>query len=81
MIVNDMKVKVNGKELILKGDQVFKMPDGRLTTPFHARKLGIEIKELKNGSEVKAEKEETEAGGKACKVKFVNGKLVKECGD
>ncbi len=35
------KIKVNGKEVVLKGDDVIVLPNGKLTTLYHAIKDGI----------------------------------------
>ncbi len=73
-------VVVEGKELTMKGDAVFKLPNGKLSTPFHARKQGFEVKMDTTESKDDDSDKPTE-GGKSCKVEFVDGKLVKSCGD
>jgi ribonucleoside-diphosphate reductase alpha chain len=76
-------VTVGGEEKTLRGDQVFRLPNGKLTTPFHATRLGFDVRE-KGGKKEKvttSDDSDKDSSGKACKVKFVNGKLVKECGD
>lgn len=77
-------VMVDGKEVSMKGDAVFKLPNGKLTTPFHAKKQGFEVKigeiETKDDDDDDSDNKPSE-GDKACKVEFVNGKLVKGCGD
>jgi len=35
------KIKINGNEVVAKGDDVMMMPDGKLTTIYHAMKKGL----------------------------------------
>lgn len=81
----EFSVLLNGQEKVMKGDEVFITNGGRLTTPFHALKhdYGVKVRELSlNEEKVEHHDNNPESeGGKACKVKFVNGKLIKECGD
>lgn len=89
------KVLVGEQALDLKGDEVFTLPDGTLSTPFHALRKhaqGVVVNEV--GSEVpvkvaeshgdhkegKHDHDDTE-GSKVCKIEFVNGQLVKSCGE
>ncbi|MFT4304477.1 MAG: adenosylcobalamin-dependent ribonucleoside-diphosphate reductase [Candidatus Woesearchaeota archaeon] len=67
----------------MKGDEVF-LYNNKLTTPFHAIKQGIKVEEIDEEGNVKKNNEDNNnqnSSGKACKVEFVNGKLVKNCGD
>jgi ribonucleotide reductase alpha subunit len=71
---------------IFKGDEVFTY-NNKLMTPFHAIKEGIKVEEIDNeGNVVKnnntnSDDNEEKLSGKGCKVEYVNGKLVKNCGD
>ena len=82
----DKKFRVHLDEIKeIKGDEVF-MYDNKLMTPFHAMKEGIKIEEIDNeGNLIKnsddTDNNENKSSGKSCKVEFVNGKLVKNCGD
>ncbi len=73
-------VSINGEKKVMRNDTVFKIGN-RFTTPFHAKNLGIDIEETKETLVSKKEKNGFEEKGKACKIKFKDGKLVKDCGD
>ncbi len=97
------KVLVNDSILEIKGDEVFTLPNGKLSTPFHAMRKhnkGVVINEINEEVEASASAvtssavvEDPEIGrnktedknnseeAKVCKVEFINGQLVKSCGD
>ena len=70
-------------EQIVKGDEVVVLPNAELSTPFHLMKNGkpndIILEEI--SAEEQLVQPEVPVSGKVCKVKFENGKLVKDCGD
>jgi ribonucleotide reductase alpha subunit len=76
---------------IMKGDEIF-MYNNKLLTPFHAIKEKIKIEEVDNKKNIVKETkvfkyikdqddDDKKPSKKACKVEYVNGKLVKNCGD
>jgi ribonucleotide reductase alpha subunit len=86
----NFKVMVNKKEMYLKGDEVFALPGGKLSTPFHAMQLDIpgvmvaQIKKTDKESVVVVEKKAADSGDaskKVCEVKIENGKVVKTCSE
>ncbi len=85
------KVIMQDKELELKGDEVFTLPNGRLSTPFHAirkdvsgiiiTELGKELPEPEIEIKKSDDKDDDSEGAKVCKIEFIDGQLVKTCGD
>ncbi len=85
---NTFKVLVNNKEMFLKGDEVFTLPNGKLSTPFHAMQQDIEgvivaqVKKTDTVVIVEKKKEEAKKGSdKVCEIKIEDGKIIKTCGD
>ena len=79
------KVTINGKEEIYTGEEVFVLPNGKLTTPFHALDLNVEgvtIQEIvkKPSPQIISEEKGSSEGG-VCKIEFVDGKVVKSCAE
>ncbi|MFH1053020.1 MAG: adenosylcobalamin-dependent ribonucleoside-diphosphate reductase [Candidatus Woesearchaeota archaeon] len=79
-------------EQIIKGDDVIETSDGKLTTPFHAMqdaKSKYMVQEISNKKGDIKKDGENEGTGQlsdsdnkgACKVKLVDGKLVKSCSE
>lgn len=83
------KIVTNDKELLLKGDEVFSLDDGSLTTVFHAMAMGskIPINEVdiaaaltNNTASPSTTATKTSApNAEACKIEFKDGKIVKTC--
>ena len=85
----EFQVMANGSEQVLFGGDVLTLPDGKLTTVYHAMKMNlpeliIEPVEKKI-PDVAQEEESSEAQNgeapKVCTIKFENGQLVKSCGE
>ena len=86
-IVKDKEfiVEIAGRKMKLKGDEVFTLPNGTLSTPFHAKRTGAAGVKI---TEVSSEEKPLVVGGDddiekpkgACKVEFKDGHLVKDCG-
>jgi ribonucleoside-diphosphate reductase alpha chain len=78
------KVVVEGKEMFLKGQEVFTMPDGKLSTPFHALQrsipgvLVVPVAEIPTENIVVEKKDPKKA---VCEVKVENGRIVKTCSE
>ncbi len=84
------KLVSEGKETIVKGDEVIKLPSGKLSTPYHALKEntpGTVLTEITEESEVskakQSDKKDLDDNGKAkvCTISFENGQLVKSCSE
>jgi len=77
------KVYANNEELMLKGDEVFVLEDGLLSTAYHSLKQGhdIKIEEFSNNPEnlmqniISSEKQEKNT----CEIKIEDGKVIKTC--
>ena len=81
---NFYTVEVNSETLTLYGDEVFTLPDGTLSTPFHALQdnvAGVKVTENSSTKTDFGDGSEQKKSAGACKVKFEGGKLVKDCGD
>jgi len=80
------KVLVNNKEMFLMGDEVFTLPDGKLSTPFHAMQEDIEgvtvavAKKIDKDNVIVVEKKD-DGSKKVCEVKIEDGKIIKTCGE
>lgn len=86
---NTFKVLLEDKEMFLNGEEVFTLPDGRLSTPFHAMQEkipGVTVvpwNTVEEGDVVlveKKNKKEKEAAN-VCEIKIENGKVVKSCSE
>lgn len=91
------RVVVEGKEMFLKGHEVFILPDGKLSTPFHAMQQshpGVVIVPvtmqdeevaaiIKKREEKREEKKEEKDGKKksVCEVKVEDGVVVRTCAE
>ncbi len=78
------KVVIEGKEMFLKGHEVFTMPDGKLSTPFHAMQRTIPGVLVVPVTESPAEKivvEKKDSRKAVCEVKVENGRIVKTCSE
>lgn len=83
------KIVTNDKELLLKGDEVFSLDDGSLTTAFHAMAMGskipineVDIASALTNNTVPTSTTETKTSApnaEACKIEFKDGKIVKTC--
>ena len=76
------KVFANNEELILKGDEVFALSNGLLTTAYHAIKENhdVIVEEISDSPEKLVNLGSSGKDAKStCEVKFVDGKLVKTC--
>ena len=80
---NQFRYLTEEGEQIVKGDEVVVLPNAELSTPFHLMKNGkpndIILEEI--SAEEQLVQSEVPVSGKACKVRFENGKLVKDCGE
>jgi ribonucleoside-diphosphate reductase alpha chain len=87
------RVLVSGKEMFLKGDDVFALPSGKLSTPFHAAQLNLPdvivapvlvskesvvIVEKKTGDDGNNKEDDSK---KVCEIKIEHGKVVKTCSE
>jgi ribonucleotide reductase alpha subunit len=78
------KVIVEGKEMFLKGHEVFTLPDGRLSTPFHAMQRtipGVIVAFAEKASEEKSTDEKKDIKKNVCEVKVEGGKIVRTCSE
>ncbi|MBI2671632.1 hypothetical protein HYX16_01730, partial [Candidatus Woesearchaeota archaeon] len=76
------KVFSNNEELTLKGDEVFALSNGMLTTAYHAIKENHDamVEELSDSPDKLINLGSSSKDAKnTCEVKFVDGKLVKTC--
>ncbi|MBI3032306.1 hypothetical protein HYY69_02425 [Candidatus Woesearchaeota archaeon] len=81
----------DGKEIIVRGDQVIKLPQGKLSTPYHAQReniQGIVLTEItdqpaitEEDSSNKNEDHKDDNKAKVCTISFEDGKLVKSCSE
>ena len=76
------KVLTNNEELILKGDEVFTLENGILSTAYHSLKenhnipiqeMGLTSEDLVSGSGI--------ASKNTCEIKIEDGKVIKTCAD
>ncbi len=78
------RVVVEGKEMFLKGQEVFTLPDGKLSTPFHAMQSSIPgvivapVAESPTQNIVVEKKDPKKA---VCEIKVENGRIVKTCSE
>ncbi len=82
------RVVVDGKEMFLKGQEVFTLPDGKLSTPFHAMTRNISgvivapvIVETKTEQVVVVAKKDDKKKAAVCEVKVENGVVVRTCAE
>ena len=81
------RVKIKEKEMTLRGDEVFLLPSGQLSTPFHAMQEVIEHvsvspfveKEKEMLTVAKPGNQDDDPSKKVCEVKIQDGKIVKTC--
>ena len=78
----NFKVLANNEELILKGDEVFTLENGILSTAYHSLKenhnipiqeMGLTSEDLVSGSGI--------ASKNTCEIKIEDGKVIKTCAD
>ncbi|MBI4148926.1 adenosylcobalamin-dependent ribonucleoside-diphosphate reductase [Candidatus Woesearchaeota archaeon] len=80
----EFRVFVQEREQVLLGSDVFALPDGKLTTVYHAMKMNLPdviIEPLEKAVPAAAQEEENAESPKICTIKFENGQLVKSCGE
>ncbi len=82
------RVVVDGKEMFLKGQEVFTLPDGKLSTPFHAMTRDIAgvivapvVTEAKTEQVVVVTKKDDKKKAAVCEVKVENGVVVRTCAE
>ncbi len=82
------RVVVDGKEMFLKGQEVFTLPDGKLSTPFHAMTRNITgvivapvLAEVKPEQVVVVAKKDDKKKAAVCEVKVENGVVVRTCAE
>lgn len=77
------KVYTNDQEFTLKGDEVFALENGLLTTAYHAVKENhpVKIEEINfnTGETVISNFIEKSAEKNSCEIKIVDGKVIKTC--
>jgi ribonucleoside-diphosphate reductase alpha chain len=76
------KVFANNEELTLKGDEVFALTSGMLTTAYHSIKENYDamVEEISDSPDKLINLGSSSKDGKnTCEIKFVDGKLVKTC--
>jgi hypothetical protein len=70
--------------MFLKGHEVFTLPDGRLSTPFHAMQRtipGVIVAFAEKASEEKSTDEKKDIKKNVCEVKVEGGKIVRTCSE
>ncbi|MEK6920992.1 MAG: hypothetical protein AABX82_03860, partial [Nanoarchaeota archaeon] len=82
------RVVVDEKEMFLKGQEVFTLPDGKLSTPFHAMQRQIPgvivapvVGETKTEQVVVVAKKDDKKKAAVCEVKIENGVAVRTCSE
>lgn len=83
------RVVVEGKEMFLKGHEVFILPDGKLSTPFHAMQeshpgvIIVPVTEMQTEGVAVIKKKEEKDGKKksVCEIKVENGVVVRTCAE
>jgi ribonucleotide reductase alpha subunit len=81
------RVAVDGKEMFLKGQEVFTLSDGKLSTPFHAMQRQLPgvivapvVAEMKKEQVVVVKKSDKKKAA-VCEVKVENGVAVRTCAE
>lgn len=81
------RVVVDGKEMFLKGAEVFTLPDGKLSTPFHAMQKTIPgvivapVAETAQKEQVVVVAKKEDKKKAVCEVKIENGVAVRTCSE
>ncbi len=77
------KILTNNEELILKGDEVFALEDGSLSTAYHSIKENhnVKIEEFGIDNDKLFNKGELSSGKNTCEIKIEDGKVIKTCAD